>query len=109
MDVEIAEQPPAQVPVSTRIGGLLAGLVGAGVGIYAGMNLLIPLGLAGMVALLLAKAVPPPNKPMLAASAQQGGHSLWMLWGMIPLSQYGLNLQLKLSWQSSDERPNTFY
>jgi hypothetical protein len=71
------------------VGGVVGAAVGYAVGAYATFALLIPAGLAILVGWILAKSVPAANKPMVAASAVQAGHGLWMLFGIVMLSQYG--------------------
>lgn len=68
--------------------GLIAGAAGAVAGFYAGFALLFPAAFALLSGWLLTKAVQPPDKPMLPAGAVQIGHGLWMLLGLILLSQY---------------------
>lgn len=89
--------------------GLIAGAAGAVAGFYAGFALLFPAAFALLSGWLLTKAVQPPDKPMLPAGAVQIGHGLWMLLGLILLSQYdsmlidgsrfiaSLNVELSLS------------
>ena len=71
---------PLQKPdsVGQRALGILASIVGIGLGIYTGMELLWPLALIGVTWWLAAKLVPEEKQIVIPTFAVQCGHALYM-------------------------------
>jgi hypothetical protein len=69
----------------SKAGGLVGTVVGVAVGMYSGINLLIPLTGAFLCGWIAYKLVKEDVKPMVPAIAVQLGHGLWMLFGFIML------------------------
>jgi hypothetical protein len=64
------------------IGGL-SGLGGALIGIYSGMNLLIPFAGAMAAIAILRRSVKGPSKPFIDAVGVQTGHLAWFIGGLL--------------------------
>jgi hypothetical protein len=71
---------------------IVAGIIGAGVGVYAGINLLIPLGLTAAVWWAGKKWLPSPKQLYVPAIAVQTGHLLWLSLGLLYVGDFGLDL-----------------
>jgi hypothetical protein len=65
------------------IGGVVGAIVGFVVARYAAMNLLVPGLTAVVVAVILAKTVPPSRKSIVGAFAVQVGQVVWFALGAI--------------------------
>jgi hypothetical protein len=83
---------------------MVGAVVGGAVGMYSGINLLIPLGGAFLCGWIAYKLAMEEVKPMVPAIAVQGGQGLWMLFGFVVLHVLNQNmidiaiLALGLSW-----------
>jgi hypothetical protein len=71
---------------------IVGGIVGVAIGVYAGINILIPLSLTAAVWWAGKKLLSSSKQLYLPAIAVQTGHLLWLLVGLIYLRAYGLDL-----------------
>ena len=71
---------------------IAASLVGGVFGVYSGMNVLIPAIGGGFVWYVGTKVLRPTNPAYLGAISTLVGHALWLLFGMVLLGQWGLNV-----------------
>jgi hypothetical protein len=86
----MVESNQQQRPLS-KVAGLAGTVVGGALGVYAGINLLIPLAAAFMCGWIAYKLAKEEAKPMVPAIAIQGGQGLWMLFGFVMLHLVNLN------------------
>lgn len=68
--------------IGTRALGIVGVLIGAAIGKYSGINLLIPLAATGLAWWLAEKFIAQPKKSVVPAFAVQAGHSLWLAFGI---------------------------
>lgn len=83
--------PPKQTAPYSR-SGVLAILAGAALGVYAGLAILLPLGIAWSVYAVLKKRVSGARELVLLAFALQAGHLGWFTIGVIATGQLGWNV-----------------
>ena len=71
---------------------IVGGIIGAAIGVYAGVNVLIPLGMTAAVWWAGKKLLSSSKQLYLPAIAVQTGHLLWLSVGLIYLGAFGLDL-----------------
>lgn len=71
---------------------IVGGGVGAAIGVYAGINLLIPLGITAVAWWAGKKLLAPAKQSYVPAIAVQTGHLLWLSLGLIYVGALGLDL-----------------
>ncbi len=85
-------QKPNDPSTAMKAKGLVASVVGGAVGIYSGINLVIPLAFSGAVWYLGSKLLRPRDIAYLPAISIQAGHMLWLALGMVILGSMGANV-----------------
>lgn len=71
---------------------IVGGIVGVAIGVYTGINILIPLSLTAAAWWAGKKLLSSSKQLFLPAVAVQTGHLLWLSVGLIYLRAYGLDL-----------------
>ena len=84
-------QKPSIPPAAKNAKGIVSSLVGGAVGIYSGINLLIPLAFSGAVWFVGSKLLKPRDMAYLTAIAIQSGHLFWLAVGSAILGNIGFN------------------
>jgi hypothetical protein len=79
-DIEISAQKKKALQT-------LGGIVGAGLGIYSGIHVMIPIVAASGAWWVGKKFLPPARLPFLPAIAVQTGHLFWILLGVLYLGR----------------------
>jgi hypothetical protein len=82
----------SQMEWTKTVRNVLGWIVGAAVGSYSGINLLVPLGITGAAWWSGKKVLRPEKLPFLPAISVQTGHLLWLSLGALYLGTLNLNL-----------------
>ena len=79
----MSESTKKQESLGQKVLGIFAWIFGGAVGIYAGINLLIPLFFTICASWLAKRLLPEQKKLVIHAFAVQCGHGLWMSFGLL--------------------------
>jgi hypothetical protein len=89
----VTEAQNTNPPAGTHKARLIAASIAGGViGLYSGINLLLPLGITAGLWWLGKKKLPPEKLPFLPALAVQAGHLIWLTFGLLYMRSLGLNM-----------------
>jgi hypothetical protein len=77
---------------SWSVTGVIGGIGGVALGSYVGVNMLIPFASAAFLWWLLNRSMQGPARAFVSASAIQGGHTIWMLLGVLSVGTGGYEL-----------------
>ena len=80
------------VTVAKAFGAVILAVIGYALGIELGAHFLIPAVGAAMVWGVAWKTAALGFRPMIPAFAIQGGHGLWMLFGVVYMQRFDLNI-----------------
>jgi hypothetical protein len=89
----VTEAQDMNSPAWTKKARLIAALIaGLAIGLYSGINLLLPLAITAGLWWLGKKKLPPEKLPFLPAIAVQAGHLIWLTFGLLYMRSLGLNM-----------------